>query len=128
MQVRCPLRRLKTLFVMTSPVHSIVTLTFVFFLFIFSTDVVDAHGRTPLLVAASNGSIAICRMLVKNGANVNVASPSGGITPLMASIEHEHVDCAYVLMDELKADVHQRNSQVRTNSGLKSQFIRPYCW
>ena len=76
-----------------------------------STDVVDAHCRTPLLIAASNGSVEICRMLVKNGANINVSSPGGGITPLMASIDNEHVECSYILMDELRADVYQRNTQ-----------------
>jgi ankyrin repeat protein len=76
-----------------------------------STDVVDAHGRTPLLVAASAGNTALCRMLTKHGADVNIASTGGAITPLMASIEHEHLDCAYMLMDELHADIHKRNSQ-----------------
>ena len=77
-----------------------------------STNVVDAHGRTPLLVAASAGNISLCRMLVQHGANVNATSEGGAnVTPLMASIENEHVDCAYMLMDELHADIHQRNSQ-----------------
>ena len=77
-----------------------------------STSVVDAHGRTPLLVAASAGNASLCRLLVRSGADVNFASEGGAnITPLMASIENEHVACSLLLMDELRADVHLRNSQ-----------------
>ena len=43
-------------------------------------------GTTPLLIAIINGQFDIAMMLVKRGANPNIAAKNNGVTPLWAAV------------------------------------------
>ena len=42
-----------------------------------SVHVRDAEGRTPLMIAALNGHIALCKLLIQNGALIDTKDPKG---------------------------------------------------
>lgn len=45
-------------------------------------DVRDKSGYTALHYAARNGHVEVCKLLLKNGADVNATTKSGGATAL----------------------------------------------
>lgn len=50
-----------------------------------------AARQTPLMLAALHGSVDVCSLLLKHGADINAQDVSGN-TALMCAIEHEHMD------------------------------------
>jgi hypothetical protein len=58
----------------------------------------DWNGWTPLDYAAWKGHIEIARLLLQNGADVNVRS-NGGWTPLYWAAYHGHVDILHLLVE-----------------------------
>lgn len=59
---------------------------------------VRGDGETPLMEACKNGHVDCLRVLVKNGADVNVVGKYGKI-PLMEACERGRVDCLRVLVE-----------------------------
>ena len=58
----------------------------------------DVHGSTPLHYAARKGHSEITRLVLQNGADVNVRS-NGGSTPLHCSAWNGHVDILHLLVE-----------------------------
>jgi hypothetical protein len=58
----------------------------------------DVHGATPLHDAAVNGHVEIARLLLQNGAEVNMKS-NYGWTPLLCSAIQGHVDILHLLVE-----------------------------
>jgi ankyrin repeat protein len=58
----------------------------------------DWNGWTPLHWAADKGHIEIARLLLQNGAEVNVRS-NGGWTPLYWAAENGHIDILHLLVE-----------------------------
>jgi hypothetical protein len=62
----------------------------------------DAHGKTPLHKAASEGHVHVARLLLEHGANPNAQGKSGE-TPLRIAAYNGHVEVVKLLL-EYKAD------------------------
>jgi hypothetical protein len=73
----------------------------------------DANGETPLHYAAWNGHVEIVRLLLQNGAEVNVRS-NGGSTPLHWAAIFGHVDILHLLVEN-DADLEAQN-----NTGMRA--------
>jgi hypothetical protein len=73
----------------------------------------DEFGETPLHWAALNGHIEIARLLLQNGAEVNVKS-DGGNTPLHWAASHGNVDTLHLLVEN-GADL-----EAQDNSGSRA--------
>jgi hypothetical protein len=58
----------------------------------------DVNGWTPLHCAALNGHIEISRLLLQNGADVNLKS-NDGFTPLHWAASHGHIDILHLLVE-----------------------------
>jgi ankyrin repeat protein len=58
----------------------------------------DSHSNTPLIMASARGRLAIARLLVEQGANINYKDNHGG-TPLSRAVQMEHTDVAEFLID-----------------------------
>jgi ankyrin repeat protein len=56
----------------------------------------DYDRRTPLHIAASEGKLGLCQLLVENGARIN-RSDRWSNSPLDDAIRHRHLDCAEYL-------------------------------
>mmetsp|Transcript_18567 Transcript_18567/g.30940 ORF Transcript_18567/g.30940 Transcript_18567/m.30940 type:complete len:349 (+) Transcript_18567:108-1154(+) len=65
----------------------------------------DQDNCTPLHIAAQFGHLKIIKLLVKNGANVNVKKKNDGVTPLFLAVRTLHEDIALYLIQEGGADV-----------------------
>ena len=59
----------------------------------------DWRGYTPLHLAAYSGHIEIARLLLQNGAEVNVMRNNYGITPLHWAALNGHVDILHLLVE-----------------------------
>ena len=62
----------------------------------------DANARnesqsTPLIVAALQGSLVACEMLLDHGADINAQSKDGN-TPLLAALRNDHMDLVSYLL------------------------------
>lgn len=57
----------------------------------------DEHGRTPLMLAAGNNSVALVQLLIKNGAEVDAKSDYGG-TALIRAAFRNSLDVARFLI------------------------------
>jgi hypothetical protein len=68
----------------------------------------DLNGRTPLHWAAYNGHIEIARLLLQNGADVNVRDDDGW-TPLLLAAWNGHVDILHLLVEN-GADLEAQSS------------------
>jgi hypothetical protein len=73
----------------------------------------DRKGWTPLHYAAENGHIEIARLLLQNGADVNVRS-NGVSTPLHCSAWNGHVDILHLLVKN-GADL-----EAQSNNGIRA--------
>lgn len=56
----------------------------------------DYDRRTPLHIAASEGKLGLCQLLVEKGARIN-RSDRWSNSPLDDAIRHRHLDCAEYL-------------------------------
>ena len=63
-----------------------------------SLDTRDAHGLTPLVIAASKGEADTVRSLLAQGASVNATSADGR-TALIAAVQQGHIDVVQSLID-----------------------------
>ena len=68
----------------------------------------DSEGTTALMFAAQKGYAEIVRILLNNGANVNLASRRFGLTALMLAAAHKQADSAGLLL-AAGADVNAKN-------------------
>jgi hypothetical protein len=68
----------------------------------------DWRGSTPLHLAAYNGHIEIARLLLQNGAEVNVRNNYGN-TPLHCSAYRGHVDILHLLVEN-GADLEEQDN------------------
>jgi ankyrin repeat protein len=75
----------------------------------------STFGNTPLMMAATAGSVDMVRFLVASGAKVNAVSKGeyGGRNALISAVEDGQVDVVRALI-ELKADVNARLADGRT--------------
>ncbi|HTE19425.1 MAG TPA: ankyrin repeat domain-containing protein, partial [Armatimonadota bacterium] len=73
------------------------------------TDVRDAQGRTPLILAAARGSLDVLRALLQARADVNARSQSGE-TALLAALQREAAEAALLLVQH-GADPNLRGEQ-----------------
>lgn len=62
-------------------------------------DEYDIHGYTPLLYAVWGGHLEICRLLIEEGADVNLAHQMSRLTPLLTAIEHSRDDIVTYLLE-----------------------------
>jgi hypothetical protein len=69
----------------------------------------DENGSTPLHRAAANGHIEISRLLLQNGADVNVKD-DGGNTPLHWAAEEDNIDVLHLLVEN-GADLEAQNNE-----------------
>ena len=68
------------------------------------------NGRTPLIIAAINGDVDIAKVLVKNGADVNLKKSGSGSFPLMAAACNNQLSMVKYLVKQ-KANVSAVNSK-----------------
>jgi hypothetical protein len=73
----------------------------------------DWNGSTPLHYAAANGHIEIARLLLQNGADVDVKN-NNGYTPLHWAAEQDNVDILHFLVEN-GADL-----EAQSNSGRRA--------
>ncbi|TGZ71555.1 hypothetical protein CRM22_002565 [Opisthorchis felineus] len=59
----------------------------------------STNGRSLLHYAADYGQPEICEYLLSKGADVNTPDDYG-VTPLLAAIYENHIDCARVLLEK----------------------------
>ncbi|CAL8098437.1 unnamed protein product [Calicophoron daubneyi] len=57
------------------------------------------YDRTLMHYAADYGQTDVCKYLIEHGANPNLADKYG-VTPLLAAIYEDHIDCAGVLLNK----------------------------
>lgn len=57
----------------------------------------DEHGRTPLHIAAGQGNEAVCRRLIKHGAELEKRDVNG-LTPLHNASSNGHLKCIELLL------------------------------
>ena len=94
-------------------------------------DIIDNHGRTALLRACGRGNIKAVRLLVKENANINLASDiidndNGYLTPLMASVSNTDASVASVLLEN-SADVTCLNSHKETALHMAVKYGSEEC-
>lgn len=63
--------------------------------------------------AAEYGNIKLLQFLYKKGLDVNNTSQGGGMTPLMAAVEHSRNECVGFLLEN-GADIHKQDAEGRT--------------
>ena len=57
-----------------------------------------ADGTTALYWASCVGSVAICKLLLDSGADVNAVCNQWGSRPLHAAADRGHTDCVFILI------------------------------
>lgn len=78
-------------------------------------------GWTPLHSAVSFGHISIAKLLINNGANVNMTSNSG-FTPLHIAVDQGNVSIAEFLISK-EADVNAKNAAGLTPLNLAENLL-----
>lgn len=68
-------------------------------------------GASALHYAAQGGSVEVAKLLLEQGAHLNLQAPTHGVTPLMNAVWHQHYPMAHYLL-----------SQERINTKLRSTF------
>lgn len=86
------------------------------------SDRVHGRGWTPLMYAASAGDLAVVRLLIERGADVDARDSQTAATPLMLAASAGHAQVVITLLDdghaELRAvDVHERDAQEHAARG-----------
>jgi ankyrin repeat protein len=76
------------------------------------SDTLDDKGRSPLLLAASNGCLRLSRKLLQLGCNIEIQDPEGD-TPLAAAAANGHEDVVKLLLEH-KADPENANQYGET--------------
>ncbi|KAI2888180.1 hypothetical protein CBS63078_10542 [Aspergillus niger] len=77
------------------------------------------RGQTPLFLAAMNGHLAVCDILVRHGAYPSY-QPSSAKAILLAAIEHEKEDIVRYLIDVVGAPCRSRNEEEWSGSILQA--------
>lgn len=80
-------------------------------------EALSSIGRTPLHLASIRGYTKIVRLLVSNGANVNVKDNDEN-TPLHYSSEFGHFECIIYFIKETEADAMIKNKFGYTPSDI----------
>jgi ankyrin repeat protein len=75
-------------------------------------DSLDDKGRSPLLLAASNGCLRLSRKLLQLGCKIEIQDPEGN-TPLSAAAANGHEDVVKLLLEH-KADPENANQYGET--------------
>ena len=67
-------------------------------------DFQDFKGRTSLFYAVADGHLSVARLLVEFGADLDIATNTKhtqpGSTPLMATVERNHLECFEFLLEQ----------------------------
>jgi len=64
-----------------------------------NVDTRDEQGNTPLIIAASEGKLESCKLLIEDGADVNAYSKVG-ITPMVAASNNGHQELVDFLLEK----------------------------
>jgi Ankyrin repeats (many copies) len=83
-------------------------------------DYKDVNSLTPLYFAAGHNHLAVCRFLLEQGADPNVAREDSLGPPLVQAAYHGHTDMIKLLL-EFKADINAVNYTRRTG-------LHEACW
>ena len=74
----------------------------------------DNFGYTALHYAARSGHLDVCQLLLRNGAEVDSGTRSGGVTPLQRSAMCGKVDVVQLLVETGRAKVDLRDVDGKT--------------
>jgi ankyrin repeat protein len=85
-------------------------------------DKIDGQGNTDLLVAASKGRLAVVRVLLKHGADANLATQVG-TTPLMAAAFHNHAEVVIWLVKAGAAPQIVAGVEDATGTAMTAAFV-----
>lgn len=79
----------------------------------FSIDALDSKQRTPLHYCAKFGSIKICKLLLKLGAEMNNTDRFGN-TPLHIAFNYNHMEIFYEIGSSCQCDLNKPNGKGRS--------------
>lgn len=89
-------------------------------------NITDHHFGTPLATAVHHDSLACARMLLEQGADVEMAGKSGR-TPLMIALSRGHFTFAQMLVDVHKADPKHITQQRETGMHMLAHNSQAEC-
>ncbi|KAM7543177.1 hypothetical protein Aperf_G00000004618 [Anoplocephala perfoliata] len=91
----------------------------------------DKFGYTALHYAARNGRLEICNILLKNGADITIATRSGGATALHRAAFSGHLDIVKLLCSYAKDDIASlldSDGQTCLHSAARGKQSSVYQW
>ena len=75
----------------------------------------DYDGRTPLYLAAQNGHLEVCRLIIENIEDPELKNPHNnyGRTPLDAAASSGHREIVKLIVSNIETDWNKRNFNTR---------------
>lgn len=81
----------------------------------YSLDGIDSNGRTALMIAAENGFIEICKILVENGADVSITDNAG-----KTALDYAHSEKIISLLKPKLTEIRKQDNE--SNNGEDALF------
>jgi ankyrin repeat protein len=75
-------------------------------------------GASALHYAAQSGNIQVAKLLIDQGAFINLQSPTHGVTPLMTAVWHRNIDLVEFFLNQENI-----NTEIRSTFGLKAEEL-----